>query len=132
MMSQKNYRKSRKRVKRIKGFYQHFGTWVVFSVFFIMLNIFTSPYDFWAIFPILGWGTGVAIHGLSVLGLPGLGKDWEKRMIQREMDRLERVERNPELPEPGWNQRHIGSPPADEDELELKELRKDWHDSDLV
>lgn len=33
----------------------------------VLLNVTTSN-EFWAIWPIMGWGIGVAIEGLSVFG----------------------------------------------------------------
>jgi hypothetical protein len=123
------YEIAKKRVKKVKGFYRHFGSWLIFSAFFIILNIRTSPYHFWAIFPIMGWGLGVALHALGVFGLPGLGKDWEERMLDKEMRRLEQ-----EADERG--QKESGQLPyrteMPEDGLELKEVRKQWRDSDLV
>lgn len=49
-------------------FRRHLRTYLVMSVFFVVLNIFSSPYSFWAIWPILGWGIGVAMQGLSLYG----------------------------------------------------------------
>ncbi len=128
------YRKAVKRVKKVKGFYSHFATWLVFSAFFFILNITTSRGDIWFIYPSLGWGIGVIMHALAVFGLPMLGKDWEERLMEREMDRINREE---EIREWGRQQRtpHIPSRTGSEDEdLELRELRKEkeWRDSDLV
>lgn len=54
------------------------------SVFFILLNLATSDY-FWAIFPILGWGIGVAFHGIQIFT-----NEWEDSEIDREYERLKR------------------------------------------
>lgn len=37
------------------------------SLFFVALNLMTSG-NFWAIWPIMGWGIGVAMQGLSLYG----------------------------------------------------------------
>ena len=43
----------------------------------------------WAVFPLLGWGLGLAIHGIVVLLRTGrLGL--HERMVQRERERLAR------------------------------------------
>jgi hypothetical protein len=35
----------------------------------------------------VGWGFGVAVHGMEVFGYnPLLGKDWEKRKIEKYME----------------------------------------------
>jgi len=123
------YEIAKKRVKKVKGFYSHFGTWLIFSAFFIILNFKTSPFDSWAIFPIMGWGVGVALHALGVFGLPGLGKNWEERMIDKEMARLEQEAYERRQSKSGQLPYRADLP---EDELELKEVRKEWRDSDLV
>ncbi len=60
------------------------------SVFFILLNIFTSNF-FWAIFPILGWGIMLAFHGIKVFSTV-YGDEWEEREIEKEMEKLRRNE----------------------------------------
>ncbi|HXE23082.1 MAG TPA: 2TM domain-containing protein, partial [Rhodoferax sp.] len=43
----------------------------------------------WAIYPALGWGLGLALHGISVFAL-GNGSDLRERMIQKEREHLQR------------------------------------------
>ena len=61
-------------------------TWVIMSVFFILLNLFTSDI-FWAIFPILGWGVAVAFHAIRVFSFT-YGDDWEQREIEKEIAKI--------------------------------------------
>ncbi len=128
------YNEARRRVKKVKGFYSHFTSWLLFSVFFIFLNLTTGGHEFWAIFPIMGWGIGVAFHAVGVFGVPGLGKDWEERLLEREIDRIDREQ---EIRE--WRNDHeaTASPSSkqfaeEEPPLKLKRLRKDFRDSDFV
>lgn len=123
------YKAAKKRVKKVKGFYSHFATWLIMSAFFIVLNLISSSGNFWAIWPIMGWGLGVAFHAIGVFGVPGRGADWEEKMLEREMRRIEY-----EAAEKGQSTSgrlperiHDGT-----DELELKEVRKAWRDQDLV
>lgn len=92
MDAQELYKHARERVKTRKKFYSHVVTWVVMSVFFILLNLATTDY-FWAIFPILAWGIGVAFHGIQVFT-----NEWEDTEIEREYERLKKRRRafNPE------------------------------------
>lgn len=48
-------------------FKRHLRTYLVMSAFFVLLNLFTEGV-FWAIWPIMGWGIGVAMQGLSLYG----------------------------------------------------------------
>jgi len=70
---------------------------VVFAVINAMLvtiwaftgNVFTAPPGaplefFWPVFPIVGWGVGVAIHGYTVYR----GNVYTEEQIQREMRNL--------------------------------------------
>ncbi|MFM6198162.1 MAG: 2TM domain-containing protein, partial [Dolichospermum sp.] len=34
--------------------------------FLVLLNLVVSPGYFWAIYPMLGWGLGLLLHGLKV------------------------------------------------------------------
>jgi len=67
-----------------RRFYSHVMSWVVMSVFFILINIATSDF-FWAIFPILGWGIFVAFHGIRIFS-----SEWEEGEVDREYERLKR------------------------------------------
>ena len=131
------YNKARRRVKKVKGFYVHFSSWLLFSLFFIFMNLSSGRFTFRAIFPlfpVLAWGVGVLFHAIGVFGIPGIGKDWEERMIEREMDRIDREEDNDSwdgdihtTESPSSREYNEGEPP-----LRLKKLRKDLRDSDFV
>ncbi len=76
-------------VRDIKGFYQHLAQYLVVNLVLVLLNLWYTPDNFWAIWPILGWGLGVAFHGIAVFEvfeIVGLfGADWEKRQIKRRL-----------------------------------------------
>lgn len=59
------YEEKSLRDKKI-DFKRHLRTYLVMCVFFIVLNVVTG--GTWAIWPILGWGIGVAMQGLSLYG----------------------------------------------------------------
>ncbi len=84
MNEQELYERARGRVKMRRKFYSHVMSWVVMSVFFILINIATDDY-FWAIFPILSWGILVAFHGIRVFS-----SEWEDSEVDREYERLKR------------------------------------------
>ncbi|WP_353932922.1 2TM domain-containing protein [Okeanomitos corallinicola TIOX110] len=47
-------------------FKSHLITFIAVNGFLILLNLFTSPGYFWAIFPLLGWGLGLLLHWVNV------------------------------------------------------------------
>lgn len=76
--------------------------WYVHAAAFVVVNLIVfgmSRYGFgnrpWSVFPLLGWGLGLALHGISVFVL-GTGSGLRERMVQKERERLlrEQHERN--------------------------------------
>ena len=82
------YQKAKERVEALKGFYIHLTVYVVVNLILFSINMIVSPDSLWFIWPLMGWGVGVVIHGLSVFGfVPGLGADWEERKIREIMEK---------------------------------------------
>ena len=76
--------------------------WYMHAVAFVVVNLVVfgmSRYGFgnrpWSVFPLLGWGLGLALHGISVFVL-GTGSGLRERMVHKERERLlrEQQERN--------------------------------------
>jgi hypothetical protein len=87
--------KARQAVKARKGFYKHLMSYVFVNLFLIELNLLTSPYR-WFVFPLLGWGLGLAFHYVEVFGIPGfsiLSRDWEEQELDKELRKLSQVPR---------------------------------------
>ncbi|MCP4071054.1 MAG: helix-turn-helix domain-containing protein [Hyphomicrobiales bacterium] len=85
---QTDEREAMEYVRDIKAFYSHAIIYGVVIVGLVILNIVTSPGYFWAIWPALGWGIGLAAQGLSVFEIINFfGDDWEKRQIERRLGR---------------------------------------------
>lgn len=78
---------AKEKVEKLKGFYSHFTIYLIFIPIFICLNYFGGSNFPWAIFPIVGWGFGVAGHASETFGWnPFFGKGWEERKIKEFMD----------------------------------------------
>ena len=136
MDKRRHYEIARKRVQKQKGFFAHLATYTLVIGFLFLLNIYAGgPLWFWI--PAAGWGLGLIFQGLDAFGLPGFSKDWEERQIRREMLRLEEEEEALR-----WEIRQarkaIDAPGNSEAELdsldleELREIRKNYRDEDLV
>jgi hypothetical protein len=94
---------ARKRVREIKGYYEHLTSYVGVNLFLFFINIMVTPDFLWCLYPMLGWGIGLATHTVSVFGFFGIGgKKWEEQKVQEmlgqnatreELERLsERIE----------------------------------------
>jgi hypothetical protein len=85
------YQKARDRVQEVKGFYAHAAMYLLANVALAVLNLATLAKNdgiIWFVWPLVGWGIALAVHALSVFGIGRfLGKDWEQRQIQQELDR---------------------------------------------
>lgn len=131
--------KAEKRVKEIKSFYRFLFIWIIISCFLMGLNLATGDREFWSIFPVMSIGLAVMIKYVRVFGWPGFGKDWEERKFYEELERIkEREERIKYMLNKGKNQSHpmVHNGPEqtslDLDKLELREIKKQWRDSELV
>lgn len=83
----KRYQKAKERVEAVKGFYGNLTAYCIVIPFLIWLNMRTTSFP-WAIFPALGWGFGVTMHGLEAYGYnPLWGKRWEERKIKELMEK---------------------------------------------
>ena len=73
-----------KRVDQKLGFYVHLATYVLVNCLLIAIDLMTSPGTYWFIWPLIGWGIGVLVHGLSIFVF-GDGLAIRQRMIEAEM-----------------------------------------------
>jgi hypothetical protein len=119
-MSRRNrkYEEKTLREKQI-DFRRHLRTYLVMSAFFVLLNLITIGSLGWAIWPILGWGIGVAMQALSLYGPLADPEDAHPSEEQRRHDTGD--PRAPRDAEP-------------EERMELRELetRRPYRDEDLV
>jgi hypothetical protein len=70
--------------------------WYVHATVYLLVNLALfamSDYGFgqrrWSVFPVIGWGLGLALHGVSVFIL-GAGGGLRERMVEKERARLRR------------------------------------------
>lgn len=66
--------------------------WIIHAAVFVLVNTTLAALAWatgrhWAVYPLLGWGLGLAIHGVAVL-LSGAGAQLHQRLVQQERARL--------------------------------------------
>lgn len=82
----KDYKEAKAHVSEIKEFYTNLLTYCIVIPFLAGINFLTSPGYHWFYWPMLGWGIGVAFHGLNVFVLNNKsGSAWEERKIREYM-----------------------------------------------
>jgi hypothetical protein len=80
---------ARKRAGAKLGWYIHATVYILVNLFIFAISQYGFGHRRWSVFPLLGWGLGLALHGLSVFVL-GTGSDLRERLIQKERERLQR------------------------------------------
>jgi len=45
-----------------KGFLVHLAAYAIVNIFLIFVNLYTSPQAIWFVWPLAGWGVGLAFH----------------------------------------------------------------------
>ena len=80
-------RLARKRAGAKLGWYIHATVYVVVNLFLFLLSAQGFGHRPWSVFPVLGWGLGLALHGVAVFVLGG-GAALRERLVERERERL--------------------------------------------
>jgi hypothetical protein len=89
-MADKAYDNARRKVKELRGFYNHLIAYAMINMFLIIINVLTSPGNWWFYWVTIFWGFGLAWHGISVYSNRGLfSKEWEDRKMKEYMDKEE-------------------------------------------
>jgi hypothetical protein len=71
-------------LKKKRDFRSHVFIYVAVNTVLVVIWAVTGAGFFWPVFPILGWGVGVAANAWDVYGRKPIGED----EIQRETERL--------------------------------------------
>ena len=71
------------RLKAKRGFSAHFTVYVLVNLLLIFIWAVTGRGYFWPVWPIAGWGIGVAMHAWAAF----LSKPITEEEIRREMER---------------------------------------------
>jgi len=80
----KEYQLALEHAKELKKYYSHLGTYLVFGLFFFILNAITSFGHWWFYWPMLGWGIGIGLHTVKVFAY---GNGWEERKAQEILEK---------------------------------------------
>ncbi|TWO69516.1 2TM domain-containing protein [Caenimonas sedimenti] len=82
-------RLARKRAGAKLGWYSHAAIYLLVNLFLFAISEYGFGHRRWSVFPLLGWGVGLAFHGISVFVL-GTGSGLRESMVRKERERLQR------------------------------------------
>ena len=80
---------ARKRAGAKLGWYAHAAVYVVVNGAMFLASVYGLRHRPWTIFPAMGWGLGLLLHGIAVF-LLGNGSSLREALVQRERERLQR------------------------------------------
>ena len=83
-------RRARRRAGAEAGFYAHLASYLSVIAFLALINLFTSPWYPWFLWPAFGWGIGLFSHYMAVFGSRALKERFFDPAVEREL-RRERV-----------------------------------------
>lgn len=81
---------ARKRAGAKMGWYIHATVYLVVNAMLVLVAL-SSGRGHWPVFPIFGWGIGLALHGAAVF-LFGSGSDLREKLVERERRRLQQAQ----------------------------------------
>jgi hypothetical protein len=87
-MDDRRQRRARSWVRALLGLYIHVAVYGLVITGLLLINLLTSPGYLWFLWPLVGWGLGLAAHGLAVFGAR-LAWGWEERRVGALLDRGE-------------------------------------------
>ena len=84
MDDQQVYQRAKERAESKIRFYIHLAVYLIVNLLLMVINLKTSPGSLWFLWPLFGWGMGVVLHGLKVLGVFDFSRV-KKQMIEKEL-----------------------------------------------
>ena len=81
-------RLARRRAGAKLGWYVHATVFVLVNLMLFAMSSYGLGHRGWSLFPLLGWGLGLALHGIAVFLLG----DLRERLVERERERLRRAQ----------------------------------------
>lgn len=93
MSAEEIERVARKRAGAKLGWYVHAAIYLVVNGAMFLASMYGLRQRPWTIYPALGWGLGVMLHGIAVF-LLGSGSNLRESLVQKERERLQNQQRD--------------------------------------
>lgn len=90
------YQRARARVAALRKFYGKLGSFLLFGILFLGFNYYSNGLRYpWFLWIVGFWGLGIVIEAFKLFGTDlFLGKNWEQRKIQEQMEKENRNSQN--------------------------------------
>jgi hypothetical protein len=84
MDDQELYQKAKLKAESKIRFYIHFAVYLGVNIILLIINLKTSPDRLWFLYPFVGWGLALFLHGLKVLGVFNFSAA-KKQLVEKEL-----------------------------------------------
>ena len=88
MKNQEAYTNAKKKVETRMSFYTHLVVYLGVITLLTILNLTVAGDYFWAMWPMIGWGSGVIVHGLRTFVFDSKSS-LKERLIEKEIQKGE-------------------------------------------
>ena len=86
MKNQEAYANAKKKVETRMSFYTHLAVYLGVISLLTILNLTVAGDYFWAMWPMIGWGSGVVVHGLLTFVFDSKSS-LKERLIEKEIQK---------------------------------------------
>jgi hypothetical protein len=86
MKNQEAYTNAKKKVEARMGFHTHLAVYLLVISLLTILNLTVAGDYFWAMWPMIGWGSGVIVHGLFTFVFDSQSS-LKERLIEKEIQK---------------------------------------------
>ena len=90
MVDEELYRRAEKRVDQKLGFRRHLFSFIITNVVLFVINLVTSPGEWWFYWVTVFWGIGLFVHFLKTFVLVDKFDGDRNRMIEEEMEKMKK------------------------------------------
>ena len=91
MENNEAYINAKRKAALLKDLYTHLGTYFIVNGLLFLVNVLTSPGDWWVLYPLIGWGVCLTVQILdTIVKINGFWDRWEENKTEE----LLRQERN--------------------------------------
>lgn len=86
MKNQEVYANAKKKIESRMSFYTHLAVYLMVISLLTILNLTVAGDYFWAIWPMIGWGSGLILHGLFTFVFDA-ESSLKERLIEKELQK---------------------------------------------
>lgn len=82
------YRRAEKRADEKIAFYKHLYSYIGVNIVLVIVNVFSSPGNWWFYWVTVFWGIGLLFHFFKTFVFTSKLEDNRDKMIEKEMEKM--------------------------------------------